>query len=72
MKGRRLPVDPEYNARYDGTIPFMGIERPGDYCGPVKGWTGDKPAVFFLKPNALDPDAPPIAREILTKGEWHK
>jgi hypothetical protein len=42
----------------------MGIEKPGDYCGPVKGWTGDFPAVFFLKPNAFDPGAPPVARDI--------
>ena len=39
-------------------------ERPGDYMGPIFGWTGDKPAVFFLKPNARDADAPPTARAI--------
>lgn len=29
-----------------------GIEWPGDYCGPVHGYTGDKEACFFLLPNA--------------------
>ncbi len=55
MIGRRLPV-------VDGkaTMP----ELAGDYCGPVYGHTGDLPAVFFLKPNARDPDAPAIARSI--------
>jgi hypothetical protein len=40
------------------------IELPGDYCGPVKGYTGDKEACFFLKPNARDEGAPPIARSV--------
>lgn len=55
MQGRRLPV-------VDGkpTLP----ERPGDYCGPVTGYTGDKPMVTFLKPNARDDDAPPNARSV--------
>jgi len=39
-------------------------ENPGEYFGPVKGYTGDKPAVFFLKPNARDKNAPPRARSI--------
>jgi hypothetical protein len=30
------------------------IERPGDYCGPIMGYTGDKLACLFLKPNARD------------------
>ena len=41
---------------------FSEIERPGDYFGPVKGYTGDLPAVFFLKPNARDEGVPPNAR----------
>lgn len=55
MIGRRLPV-------VDGkmTVPT----EPGDYCGPVVGYTGDKPAVFFLKPNARDDDAPAWARSL--------
>jgi hypothetical protein len=38
------------------------LEFPGDYWGPVTGFTGDKPAVLFLKPNANDSDAPRRAR----------
>jgi hypothetical protein len=55
MKGRRIPV------------PAAGhpiVEQPGDYCGPVKGFTGNLPAVFFLKPNARDKDAPRRARTV--------
>lgn len=55
MVGRRLPV-------VDGK-PTWPTE-PGDYCGPVMGWTGDVPAVFFLKPNARDPDVPPGRRSV--------
>jgi hypothetical protein len=44
MKGRRIPVE-------ESGHPI--VEQPGDYCGPVYGFTGDLPAVFFLKPNAL-------------------
>jgi hypothetical protein len=40
------------------------IEHPGDYCGPVAGFTGEHPAVFFLKPNARDKDTPAGARSI--------
>jgi hypothetical protein len=29
--------------------------EPGDYCGPIIGYTGDKPAVFFMLPNVNDP-----------------
>lgn len=39
-------------------------EKPGDYCGPVVGYSGAKPAVFFLKPNARDADAPRRARAV--------
>lgn len=55
MQGQRLPV-------IDGK-PGMP-ERPGDYSGPVLGYTGDLPMVQFLKPNARDADAPPNARSI--------
>jgi hypothetical protein len=41
-----------------------GIERPGDYSGPCGDYTNGVPAVFFLKPNARDDDAPPGARSI--------
>lgn len=55
MIGRRLPV-------VDGQHPCP--ELPGDYVGPVMGYSADKPAVFFLKPNARDPDAPRHARSV--------
>jgi hypothetical protein len=51
MRGRRLPL---------GEWP----KEPGDYVGPIVGYTGELPAVFFLKPNARDADAPKIARAI--------
>jgi len=51
MKGKRLPL---------GEWP----KEPGDYMGPIMGYTGDKPAVFFLKPNARDPGVPAIARAL--------
>jgi hypothetical protein len=51
MKGKRLPL---------GEWP----KEPGDYMGPIKGYSGDSPAVFFLKPNARDPGVPPIARSV--------
>ena len=28
------------------------VVRPGDYCGPLTGYTGDKEACFFLLPTA--------------------
>jgi hypothetical protein len=40
------------------------VEQPGDYCGPVKGYTGDLEACFFLKPNARDEGVPPRARSV--------
>jgi hypothetical protein len=40
------------------------IEKPGDYYGPDTDYTGGIPAVFFLKPNARDEDAPPGARSV--------
>lgn len=60
MKGRRIPIE------YDepGRVKFPAIENPGDYCGPMMGFTADKPAVFFLKPNSRDADAPKGARSV--------
>jgi len=55
MKGRRLPV-------IDGKM--TQPEHPGDYCGPIVGYTGDLPAVFFLKPNARDDNVPSHARSV--------
>lgn len=54
-QGRRLPV-------VDGK-PAMP-EEPGDYSGPVTGYTGDRPMVQFLKPNARDDNAPRRARSV--------
>lgn len=53
----------EVDGKVVPTIPIDEMQ-PGDYCGPIKGWTGDAPAVFFLKPNARDADAPPEARSM--------
>lgn len=41
MKGRRLTLV--------GDI-VNTLQQPGDYCGPIMGFSGDKPAVFFLLP----------------------
>jgi hypothetical protein len=51
MIGRRVPGVPD-------------IELPGDYSGPHTNYTGGKPAVFFLLPNARDEDAPLGQRSI--------
>lgn len=40
MRARRIPTD-------EG---IGGLEQPGDYVGPIDGYTGGKPAVFFLLP----------------------
>lgn len=40
------------------------IEQPGDYCGPIRGYTGDVEACFFLLPNAHDEDAQPGQRSL--------
>lgn len=59
MQGRRVEIE-----HVDGHPNFPNLEQAGDYAGPVKGWTGDLPAVFFLKPNARDDDAPRGARSV--------
>lgn len=48
MKGRRLEIvmvdgKPDLNA--------CTPTEPGDYVGPLVGYTADKPAVFYLLPN---------------------
>ena len=55
MIGRRIPT-------IDGKAVMP--EQPGEYCGPVSGYTGDLLAVFFLLPIARDPGAPPGQRAI--------
>jgi len=59
MKGRRIPIELE-----EGKAKFPFLEKPGDYAGPLVGFTGTAPAVFFLKPNARDPGVPPRARSV--------
>lgn len=61
MTGRRL--EPIINRHGVPRLPHGDFE-PGDYCGPILGYTGDLPAVFFLKPNARDADAPSSARSL--------
>ena len=48
---KRLPV-------VDGKMTMP--TEPGDYCGPVSGYTGDKLAVFFVLPNARNPEFPSV------------
>ena len=49
MIGRRLqPVIDELGQR------LPELEQAGDYCGPIRGYTGDVEACFFLLPNARD------------------
>jgi hypothetical protein len=64
MKGRRLAIinlgtKPEPML---GTLPEF--TQPGDYCGPIMGYTGDKPAVFYLLPIARDIDVHGEARSL--------
>ena len=65
MKGRRIPItaktEQEFSASDDRSVISL-LKQPGDYCGPILGYSGDRPSVFFLKPNARDPDAPRSAR----------
>jgi hypothetical protein len=42
---RRIPV-PESGDINDVIFRM----EPGDYCGPIEGYSGDKPAVFFRLP----------------------
>ena len=51
MKGRRVNS-------------FAEIAQPGDYFGPTRGYTGNVPAVFFLKPNARDEGVKPWVRSV--------
>lgn len=66
--GRRLPRVYKGPSSVPEELRVHGVgewpSRPGDYVGPVYGYTGDKWAVFFLKPNARDPGASFRARQI--------
>lgn len=65
MVGRRLPI---VKTPQGDRLPWNGVTghgfEPGDYCGPIVGYTGEKPSVFFLLPTARDEDAPAPARSI--------
>jgi len=54
--------NPSFIGRRVSTV--AEITQPGDYCGPIRGYTHDAVSCFFLKPNARDEDAPPAARSI--------
>ena len=45
------------------------IERPGDYCGPLSGYTGDREACFFLLPVASGDN--PLYRDRPANGMHH-
>lgn len=56
MHGRRIPVaDPPVS-------PTAVLRLPGDYYGPVRGFNGDRPGVFFLLPIADDIPGRPEAK----------
>jgi len=57
--GRRIPVP----ASGDVNEVILDLE-PGDYCGPITGYTADKPAVFFMLPTARDEGVHPAERSI--------
>lgn len=46
LQGRRIPVtDPTAD-------PLTLVREPGDYYGPVMGFSGAAPAVFFIPPRS--------------------
>lgn len=57
MPGRRIPFT-------DNHFEVGMLEQAGDYLGPITGYTGEKPAVFFLLPIARDEGVDPGARSI--------
>lgn len=56
MKGRRVELD--------GRTPYEALERPGDYVGPLEGYTGGSPSVHFLVPFGPDDNQPEYARSL--------
>lgn len=40
------------------------VKEPGDYCGPITGYTAVNPGCFFLLPIARDKDVESLARSI--------
>jgi len=43
--GRRIPVPASGDINE-----VIGEMEPGDYCGPIRGYNGDRPAVFMRLP----------------------
>jgi hypothetical protein len=52
MIGRRIH-------HVDGADPYDELAEPGDYLGPISGYPGEIPAVFFLLPVDLMPAKKP-------------
>lgn len=46
VPARRIPV-PQTQEERDQLLNTL---QPGDYCGPITGYTADKPAVFYKLP----------------------
>ena len=55
--GHRVPV-------VEGADPYTMLTQAGDYYGPVRGFSKDNPAVFFLLPIARDPGVKGGARAL--------
>jgi len=43
----------------DGQDPYHELTQPGDYLGPIHGYSGGVPAVFFILPVDLAPTEKP-------------
>lgn len=59
MIGRRRPI-------VEGQDPYHVLEKPGDYVGPIMGYTGEVPSVWFILPNAN-----PTSEDLKFKGLRH-
>ena len=46
VTARRVPVPEDRDAISDTLLAL----EPGDYCGPIEGYTADRPSVFFRLP----------------------
>jgi hypothetical protein len=61
MNGRRISVDSITPGR--GNF-HSALTQPGDYCGPIRGYTGDNPAVWYLLPITEDVPGHPEAKAL--------
>lgn len=50
-QGRRVPVTENHGQTLAGL-------QPGDYCGPITGYSGNQPAVFFVPPDSQHTEGP--------------